>query len=135
MSLFSRIRAWFEAPPGTMLMFTQGGKLSASVIKRNGAIESNYKQGVVIFSDDTTTIDFVVNVIQKYFGLKMADAKLAANIINLRGSMLFEVDSTAEAEHIIKSISNDATEKGSELKSEIIIAQQDAPADAQKRHG
>jgi len=116
-------------------MFTQGGKLSASVIKRNGAIESNYKQGVVIFSDDTTTIDFVVNVIQKYFGLKMADAKLAANIINLRGSMLFEVDSTAEAEHIIKSISNDATEKGSELKSEIIIAQQDAPADAQKRHG
>jgi ATP-dependent Clp protease adapter protein ClpS len=118
-----------------MLMFTQSGKLTASVIKRNGAIESNYKQGVVIYNDDTTTIEFVINVIRKYFGLKMADAKLAANIINLRGSMLFEVDSTSIAEHIIKSISKDATEKGAELKSEIVIAQQDAPADAKRRRG
>ncbi len=135
MSFLSRIRAWFKAPQGTMLMFTHGGKLSASVIKRNGAIKSNFKQGVVIYNDDTTTIEFVVNVIQEYFGLEMTDAKLAANIIHLRGSILFEVDSIEKAEHIFKSISRDVTDKGFELKSEIVIAQQDAPADAKKRRG
>ena len=129
MSLISRIKSWFQVPPGTKLVVTDKGKIMANVISQKGVVSSNFTYGIEIINDNTTPADYVVSILMDFVGMKQSDATAAMLICHSVDSVLVELERDKDADEIVRLIMTDARKKGYPLVCKVASAHQHEPVE------
>lgn len=86
-----------------------------SLLSKKELMPAGFKVGIEIFNDNTTSMDFVVNVLIKYLKITEEESIQMMATIHNNGGLLIPLESYAVAEKISLSICNDAKEKGFSL--------------------
>jgi ATP-dependent Clp protease adaptor protein ClpS len=77
--------------------------------------DDNFNMGVEILNDNTTPMEFVVDVLMKYLEIEKEDAIKWMLAIHSYGGALYPTETMEKAEAIAQGISKDATAKGHRL--------------------
>jgi ATP-dependent Clp protease adaptor protein ClpS len=75
-------------------------------------VPAGFTQGIEILNDNTTSMEFVVDVLSAYVSLSAEDSTQAMLAIHTRGGVLISMGSLAEAERIAAQISAEAAKRG-----------------------
>ncbi len=79
-----------------------------SLIAFSDFLPSGFTQGIEIFNDNTTPMEFVVSVLRAHAGFSPEDAERTMLDIHTRGGVLLPTSSSAEAQRMAAQISAEA---------------------------
>ncbi len=126
MSLFSNIKARIMAWLKSRFDIPLNSKLAFS---KKDFVTTRFTHGVEIFNDNTTTMEFVVDMLMKHFDLKKDDAIVAMLICHEYESVVMPVETIEYAEQIAQLITDEAREQDCMLVCKAASAQQDPQVD------
>lgn len=125
MSIKSRIRSWL----GLEDISAVGAPDVRFVVSRQGKVSTDFTHGVEILNDQTTTMDFVVNMLMQHFDMEKANALIAMAICHTKGGAVLPVDSSEQAERVAQRITAEARERSFPLVCRAVCADHVAPGD------
>lgn len=128
MKIFSRIWSWFgtkEKPKDISTIFPPETQLALN----KEFVPENFVQGIEILNDDTTTMEFVVNILTRHLGMERGDAVTTMLMIHAKGGVLLPVASIEQAESISHVVSEEARRHNFPFVCRVVNAQQGAPGD------
>lgn len=119
MSIISRLfRLWRKKPESPV--FDRDTRL----IDIPEFVPDGFRYGIEILNDDTTPIEFVVDVLQMYLGLSENQAIDTTLKIHLKGGTILPCDSLETAKLAFRNIVKESSDKGYDLICRTAIAQQ-----------
>jgi len=90
-----------------------------------GVAPPGFQVGVGMFNDDSTPMEFVMDVLQRYLALDAEAAKGAMLRIHTQGAMLFALADRAQADAVADGITREARAKGHVLVCRAVQAPTD----------
>lgn len=117
MSLFSRIKSWFEIKDSSPVFPTD-----TTLLQREGFVPDHFQYGVEIFNDNTTPMPFVVKTLKE--NLKITEKK-AIDImleIHAKGGVIIPLESMEQARYVADAITSDADRMNHNLVCRAISA-------------
>jgi ATP-dependent Clp protease adapter protein ClpS len=88
----------------------------ASLLSRPDLVPAGFAQGIEILNDNTTPMEFVVDVLSAHVGLDLKDSTQAMLAVHTCGGVLIPTTSLQEAERIAAQITAEAAKQGYPLK-------------------
>ena len=81
----------------------------------DGLLPPGFTTGIEMLNDDTTPMEFVIEMLQKHLKLEREAAVAAMLGVHTRGGLLLPVEDHERAEQIARAIATESRERGHQL--------------------